>query len=136
VGDAIQVEEQLGLHHGAVRNDLVHFLRSWHERCVSQYVKRTHVQRLKCPLWQNLRKHVVRVREIRCEERGERSEAPIYGLPHMSNDNFAAFGHGRMCSMHEYMLKRFLHSCCALRSGLADSPVMDVFCKAAFCMFS
>ena len=32
VCDAVQVEEQLGLHRGSGRNDLVHFLRGWHRR--------------------------------------------------------------------------------------------------------
>ena len=32
VCDGVQVEEQLGLHHGSGRNDLVHCLRGWHRR--------------------------------------------------------------------------------------------------------
>ena len=60
------------------------------------------------------------VREVGCKERGERSEALVHRLAHVSNDYLVAFSHGRVCGMHEHMLERYLHCRGALGSGLAD----------------
>ena len=60
------------------------------------------------------------VRELGCKKRGERSEALVHRLTHVSDDYFVAFNHGRVCGMHEHMLKRFLHCRGALGSGLTD----------------
>ena len=73
-----------------------------------------------CPLRQDLRKHMLCVREVCCKERGERSEALVHRLAHVSDDYLVAFSHGRVCSMHEHMLERFLHCRGALGSGLTD----------------
>ena len=71
---------------------------------------------------QDLGKHMICVCEIRGEERREGSEPLVHGLAHMSDDDIVAFGQGRICSMHEHVLKRFLHARGTLRSGLADEP--------------
>ena len=58
--------------------------------------------------------------EVCCKERGERSEALVHRLTHVSDDYLVAFSHGRVCGMHEHMLERFLHCRGALGSGLAN----------------
>ena len=63
---------------------------------------------------------MIRVREVGGEERREGSEAVVHGLAHMSDHDFIPFGHGRICRMHEHMLKCLLYCRGALRSGLAD----------------
>ena len=80
----------------------------------------TPAQRFTCPLRQDLRKHMICVREVGCNERGERSEALVHRLAPVSEDDLAAFCHGRVCGMHEHMLERFLHCRGALGSGLAN----------------
>ena len=85
-----------------------------------QDVERTPAQRCTCPLRQDLCQHMIRVGEIGCEERGKWSEALVHRLPHVSDDHLAAFGHWRVCGMHEYMLQRFLHRRGTLGSGSTD----------------
>ena len=58
--------------------------------------------------------------EVGCKEGRERSETFVHRLAHVSNDYLVAFSHGRVCSMHEHMLERFLHCGGALGSGLTD----------------
>ena len=60
------------------------------------------------------------VREVGCKERGERSEALVHRLTHVSDDYLVAFSHGRVCGMHEHVLERFLHRRGTLGSGLTD----------------
>ena len=60
------------------------------------------------------------VREVGCKERGERSEALVHRLAHVSNDYLVVFSHGRVCGMHEHMLERFLHCRGVLVSGSTD----------------
>ena len=119
---SFQVEKQLGLHHRSGRKDLVHHLGRRHGRRILQYVEGTPPQRLASPVRQDLGKHVVRVREVRCEKSSEGSETFVHGLSHVSYDGFAAFCHWRIGGMHENMLQRFLHGRGALCSGLANEP--------------
>ena len=58
--------------------------------------------------------------KVGCEEGGERSEALVHRLTHVSDDYLVAFGHGRVCGMHQHMLEGFLHRRGTLGSGLTD----------------
>ena len=83
--EGIQEQEQVGLHHRPRRDNLVHFLRSWHRRRILQYIKWAPTQRFKCSLLQDLREDVIRVREIASEEGREGSESRIHRLAHVSD---------------------------------------------------
>ena len=85
-------------------------------------MKRPPTQRLKRTLCQDLCKRVIRVCEVSREERREWSEALVHNLSHMSNDDFIAFGHWGIGSMHEHVLECFLYGGGTLRSCLADEP--------------